>query len=280
MKTVRFAISFAILTPFVCNAQKAHRVSGGETMPTLSSTIKAYRVKEVQSDNTQQYSHNKAFSLNEETEEDNHKSEVFITVGAGAPCAPFASYIFNDVAQGAKIGTATHANYTIWFIKYIGLGIDLNHGYFGYDFSKIPSYTPQKGQTVTKTSKTGWNLIAFGISLRTKFPVYQNNVFFTGRVFMQYGMLNSPVSKVKYKTENDSKGEVVIFPQFVSNKFMLGSGIGVRVRVKKRLYALANFDYSYAISNNAKNKLSPDGRTQLLSNYSAFSVEAGIAYAF
>ncbi|MDR2557181.1 MAG: hypothetical protein LBC49_05675 [Bacteroidales bacterium] len=289
MRTIRFALFLLLLPPFVCNAQKAHRVSGGETGPPPASSKASFRLQEVQSNTTQEYSRNKAFSLDEEAEDESYINEAFITVGAAIPCDPFASYILDDVAQGAKIGAAAHMNYTVWFIKYLGLGIDLNGGFFGYDFSKVPPYNASSGQTVKKTVKTGWNLISFGLSLRTKFPLYKNNIFLTGRVFAQYGMLNSPTSKVSYKTEvgvdaNNKPvyqdGSAVLFPQFVSHKFILGGGIGVRMRVKKRLYVLANLDYSYAVSNNSKTRPVSDGRTHLFSNYSAFSVEAGVAYAF
>jgi hypothetical protein len=197
--------------------------------------------------------------------------------------------MLDGVTQGAKMGAAVNINYTVWFIKYFGLGIDMNGGFLGYDFSKVPSYNPLAGQTVTKTSKTGWNLISFGMSFRTKFPVYQNSVFLTGRIFLQYGMLNSPTLKVTYRAEvgvdGDNKpiyqnGSAVPFPQFVSHKLILGGGVGVRIRVKKRVYILANCDYGYATSNNLKTKPVPDSRTNLFSNYSAFSIQAGVAYAF
>jgi hypothetical protein len=288
IKAIRLAVTFILLTPLVCNAQKAYRISGGETGPKpVSSNVKAFRVKEVLSNNTQEYSRNKAFSLNEEAEYDSYASEVSVAVGMAIPCAPFTSHVLEDVVQGAKIGTSAHINYTIWFIKYMGFGIDINGGFLGYDFSKTPSYTPAAGQTIRRTFKTGWNLISAGISLRTKFPIYQNSVFLTGRVFLQYGMLNSPTSKVFYKTEvgvtDDDKpiyqnNSTILFQQFVSQKLILGGGIGVKIRVKKRLYVLANFDYSYATLNNTKpTSYSARG---LISNYSAFSIEAGVAYAF
>jgi hypothetical protein len=190
--------------------------------------------------------------------------------------------------QGAKVGFATYINYTIWFTKYIGLGVDFNNRYFGYDFSKVMLNASSEGATDIKISKTGWDLISFGLSLHTKLPLYQNSVFLTGRVLAQYGMLNSPVGKISYKIENLNKegiavrqnSSTVVFPQFVSQKFLLGGSIGVKVRVNKRFYVVSDIDYGYAISNNTRTKNTQDGRTGLFSGYSAFSVGAGIAYAF
>ncbi|MDR1973855.1 MAG: hypothetical protein LBQ31_04180 [Bacteroidales bacterium] len=256
---------------------------------------KAYRLTEVPAA-TVEYNRNKAFSLNEEVEDESYKSEASITVGAAIPCVPFALYVTGDdaqseVTQGAKTGVSVHANYIAWFIKYFGFGVDFSGGFMGYDFSKISSGGHWQGgsATLVKTTKMGWNMFAFGVSLRTKIPLYKNDVFLTGRISMQYGMLTSPLVKEVYRVESgtDSEGNptyrnstTTVFPQFTAHKFLLGGGVGVRVRVRKRMYALANFDYNYAISNNFKNKSAADARTKLFSNYAAFSVEAGISYVF
>ncbi|MDR0619138.1 MAG: hypothetical protein LBG17_04500 [Bacteroidales bacterium] len=296
VKVLRFnlivpcAIAFTLLVPLVCNAQKAHRVSGGNTGPTsVPSGAKAYRLQEVVSDNVQEYNLNKAYSLNKEAEDESYTNEVFVTVGTAIPCGPFASRAVENVVQGAKVGAAVHINYTAWFVKYMGIGFDINGEFFGYDFSKIPSYTPTSGEIITRTVKTGWNLILSGISLRTKLPLYQNSVFLTGRVFLHYGMINSPTSKVSYKTQTgvdaDEKplyqnGSTVLLAQFVSHKLILGGGVGIRVRIKKRLYILGNFDYGYTVSNNTKTKITYSYARDLTDDYSSFSIGAGVAYAF
>jgi hypothetical protein len=269
-----------MLIPFVCNAQKARRVSAGvEAGPSSTASGRAYRLEEILSDNVQGYNPNKAYSLNEEVEEDNYQNEISVAVGATIPCTPFASYILDNIVQGAKNGFAVNVGYTVWFMKNIGFGIDIKDEYFGYDFSKVPPYNPYEWQTDVKISKTGWNLVALGVSLRTKFPVYKNAIFLTGNVSMKYGMLNSPVEKVSYKEDDVMKSEVV-FPRFMSYELLIGGSIGVRARLKRRLYGVINLDYNYATSNNKETIRIPNVRTGLFSDYSAFSVEAGIAYAF
>jgi hypothetical protein len=303
MRTIYTAIIFTLLYCLVAStkpavAQKAHRLAGSSTHSTKSNNSPAHRLQEVNNTNEEPPTRNKAFSLDEEAEDEAYKSEVSISVGTAIPSMSFTLRTpeGSNVIQGAKTGVTVHANYTIWFMKYLGIGIDANGAFFGYDFSMIPEYVPSENQRNVKTKQTGWSVISIGGSLRTKFPVYKNNIFITGRIFAQYGMVNSPLSKVTYEystienvvVEGETKEKTVwrkgnpitLFSQDMSNNFILGGGIGARVKVMKRMYAIVNFDYSYSTANNSKNKFEKN-RTGLFSKtYSAFTIEAGISYSF
>jgi hypothetical protein len=304
MRTIYTAVIFTLLYCLVAStepvaAQKAHRLSGSSEHSTKSSNNPAHRLQEVVNNNEEPPTRNKAFSLDEEVEDEAYKSEVSFSIGAAIPGKSFALYTpeGSNVIQGAKIGTSIHANYSIWFIKYFGIGIDLNGGIFGYDFSKTPEYTPAANQRNVKTKHIGWSVISLGASLKTKFPVYKNSVFITGRIFAQYGMVNSPLSKATYeystiemvdkedgtqeeKTVWKKGSPVTLFSQDMSHNIILGGGVGARVKVMKRLYVIANFDYSYSTANNSKNKFE-NNRVNLFSKtYSAFTIEAGISYSF